>query len=206
MHSSPFHRAHSPLVLWFFFSSMDEYEKLHRIGSGGQGKILRLRHKGRDQQYACKMILWPCYISPINFRFVFFHWIYFIYFPADFPLLLSLLPNLFGTPYLFFPHFWPWWFSRGWRWGHIKGYSIIFPLTRAWRINGLIELSFARPIFTNRWFWVNYSSDFLFLINTPISQSSDVFFSCFWFARVGCSTNCFCSPEVTPLSLPSSFG
>ena len=36
---------------------MEEYEKLYRLGSGGQGKILRVRHKATDVQYACKMIL-----------------------------------------------------------------------------------------------------------------------------------------------------
>eukprot|EP00668_Euglena_longa_P001881 GGOE01002202.1.p1 GENE.GGOE01002202.1~~GGOE01002202.1.p1 ORF type:complete len:804 (-),score=250.55 GGOE01002202.1:507-2879(-) len=36
---------------------MEEYEKLYRIGSGGQGKILRVRHRKTGVQSACKMIL-----------------------------------------------------------------------------------------------------------------------------------------------------
>eukprot|EP01006_Ploeotia_vitrea_P031995 TRINITY_DN64269_c0_g1_i1.p1 TRINITY_DN64269_c0_g1~~TRINITY_DN64269_c0_g1_i1.p1 ORF type:complete len:889 (-),score=108.46 TRINITY_DN64269_c0_g1_i1:398-3064(-) len=36
---------------------MEEYEKLYRLGSGGQGKILKVKHKRTGVPYACKMIL-----------------------------------------------------------------------------------------------------------------------------------------------------
>eukprot|EP00992_Anisonema_acinus_P003798 TRINITY_DN14131_c0_g1_i1.p1 TRINITY_DN14131_c0_g1~~TRINITY_DN14131_c0_g1_i1.p1 ORF type:complete len:149 (-),score=29.61 TRINITY_DN14131_c0_g1_i1:113-514(-) len=36
---------------------MEDYEKLYRLGSGGQGKILKVRKKSTGVEYACKMIL-----------------------------------------------------------------------------------------------------------------------------------------------------